>query len=348
MSFSAAVGRCALLTYSRNASSTAGPLSRLRRQLGMPRAALGCRRTWCVQHLRRSLQVRRHLRVAREEIPATFEDQTTSPGSADRLGADAVRRCLRGNMDLARAGVMIATLHHSWEHVAAFREAFRDRVRPTLFRSMVTDSRAPRDRLLDLMHALSRRIMRRTCATVSECFCRPRGTGGGSQRMEPSTRFDVRSAPPRRCADVAAAPVYGANRCSVPRQGGRNFGTSSQRLFLNQLGTTLERHLFAIRLDTRVGCCAIDVAGADCCARLRVSQRQPFFAVYRARLRSVPRGRHAHHQVGLLPMIGADGRNSGKITPMSKKTEEQGMSCWRRTHMRFASRREQSGAGHRS
>ena len=187
--------------------------------------------------------------------PATFEDQTTfawlrrQARRGTRLGGVS-----GGTWILARAGVMSChrcTIH--WEHVAAFREAFPEiDVRPTLFE-------IDGDRLscaggiasLDLMHALieadyGAELARR----VSEWFLQTSvRTGDGSQRMEPSARFNVRSAP------LAAALMLLQRRYAEPINASilaKAVGISArhlQRLFLNQLGTTLERHLFAIRLD---------------------------------------------------------------------------------------------------
>jgi AraC family transcriptional regulator, glycine betaine-responsive activator len=187
--------------------------------------------------------------------PATFADATTfawlrrQARRGTRLGGVS-----GGTWILARAGVMggyRCTIH--WEHVAAFREAFPDiDVRPTLFE-------IDRDRLscaggiasLDLMHALieadrGAELARR----VSEWFLQTSvRTGDDSQRMEPPVRFNVHSAP------LAAALALLQRRYTEPIDAAtlaRAAGISSrhlQRLFLNHLGTTLERHLFAIRLD---------------------------------------------------------------------------------------------------
>jgi transcriptional regulator GlxA family with amidase domain len=239
--------------------------------------------------------------------PATFEDQTTfawlrrQARRGTRLGGVS-----GGTWILARAGVMSChrcTIH--WEHVAAFREAFPEiDVRPTLFE-------IDGDRLscaggiasLDLMHALieadyGAELARR----VSEWFLQTSvRTGGGSQRMEPSTRFDVRSAP------LAAALTLLQRRYTEPIDAAslaKAVGISArhlQRLFLNQLGTTLERHLFAIRLDharrllRQSTLPVLDVALAS--GFLSASH---FSRVYRARFAISPREeRHAHPKVRL-------------------------------------------------
>ncbi len=188
-------------------------------------------------------------------IPATFVDETTfawlrrEARRGTRLGAVS-----GGTWILARAGVMAGyrcTIH--WEHVAAFREAFPEiDVRSTLFE-------IDRDRLscaggiasLDLMHALIEADCGANLARrVSEWFLQTSvRTGDGSQRMEPPTRFNVHSAPlaaalallQRRYAEsIDAAALAQAVGISTRHL---------QRLFLNHLGTTLERYLFAIRLD---------------------------------------------------------------------------------------------------
>ena len=187
--------------------------------------------------------------------PATFEDET----SLAWLRRQARRGARLGGISggtwiLARAGVMSrhrCTIH--WEHVAAFREAFPEiDVRSTLFE--IDGNRlscAGGIASLDLMHAL---IEADHCAElarrVSEWFLQTSvRTGGDSQRMEPSAQFNVHSAP------LAAALKLLQRRYAEPIDAAilaKSVGISArhlQRLFLNQLGTTLERHLFAIRLD---------------------------------------------------------------------------------------------------
>jgi transcriptional regulator GlxA family with amidase domain len=241
--------------------------------------------------------------------PATFEDEATfawlrrQARRGTRLGGIS-----GGTWILARAGVMSShrcTIH--WEHVAAFREAFPEiDVRPTLFE-------IDRNRLscaggiasLDLMHALievdyNAELARR----VSEWFLQTSvRTGGGSQRMEPSTRFDVRSAP------LAAALTLLQRRCAEPIDAAslaKAVGISArhlQRLFLSQLGTTLERHLFAIRLEharqllRQSTLPVLDVALAS--GFLSASH---FSRVYKARFGISPRQeRHAHPKYGVSP-----------------------------------------------
>jgi transcriptional regulator GlxA family with amidase domain len=187
--------------------------------------------------------------------PAAFEDETTfawlrrQARRGTRLGGIS-----GGTWLLARAGIMSGhrcTIH--WEHVAAFREAFPEiDVRPTLFE--IDDDRlscAGGIASLDLMHALIEvdygpELARR----VSEWFLQTSvRTGGGSQRMEPPARFNVHSPP------LAAALTLLHRRYTEPIDAAtlaKAVGISArhlQRLFLSQLGTTLERHLFAIRLD---------------------------------------------------------------------------------------------------
>ncbi|MBI5263358.1 MAG: GlxA family transcriptional regulator [Bradyrhizobium sp.] len=187
--------------------------------------------------------------------PATFVDEATfawlrrQARRGTRMGGVS-----GGTWILARAGLMAGyrcTIH--WEHVAAFREAFAEiDVRPTLFE-------IDRDRLscaggiasLDLMHALIEADFGAELARrVSEWFLQTSvRTGDGSQRMEPPARFNVHSAP------LAAALALLQRRYTEPIDAttlAQAVGISTrhlQRLFLSQLGTTLERHLFAIRLD---------------------------------------------------------------------------------------------------
>jgi AraC family transcriptional regulator, glycine betaine-responsive activator len=241
--------------------------------------------------------------------PATFEDETTfawlrrQARRGTRLGGIS-----GGTWILARAGVMSGhrcTIH--WEHVAAFREAFPELdIRPTLFE---IDS----DRLscaggiasLDLMHALiemdhGTELARR----VSEWFLQTSvRAGGGSQRMEAPARFDVHSAP------LAAALTLLQRRYAEPIDAAtlaKAVGISVrhlQRLFLNQVGTTLERHLFAIRLEharqlLRQSTLPIfEVALAS--GFLSASH---FSRVYKAQFGISPRQeRHAHSRYGQSP-----------------------------------------------
>jgi transcriptional regulator GlxA family with amidase domain len=241
--------------------------------------------------------------------PATFDDEATfawlrrHARRGTRLGGVS-----GGTWILARAGVMSShrcTIH--WEHVAAFREAFPEiDIRPTLFE-------IDRNRLscaggiaaLDLMHALievdhDAELARR----VSEWFLQTSvRTGSGSQRMEPSTRYDVRSAP------LAAALTLLQRRHTEPVDAAslaKAVGISArhlQRLFLSQLGTTLERHLFALRLDHarqllhQSTLPVLDVALAS--GFLSASH---FSRVYKARFGVSPRReRHAHPKYGVSP-----------------------------------------------
>jgi transcriptional regulator GlxA family with amidase domain len=187
--------------------------------------------------------------------PATFADETTfswlrrQARAGTRLGGVS-----GGTWVLARAGVMAGhrcTIH--WEHVAAFREAFPEiDVRPTLFE-------IDRDRLscaggiasLDLMHALIEADFGAELALrVSEWFLQTSvRTGDDSQRMNAHARFNVHSAPlvaalallQRRYTETIDATSIARAVGISPRH--------LQRLFLSQLGTTLERYLFATRLD---------------------------------------------------------------------------------------------------
>jgi transcriptional regulator GlxA family with amidase domain len=187
--------------------------------------------------------------------PAIFADEATfswlrrQARRGARLGGIS-----GGTWILARAGVLAGyrcTIH--WEHLAAFREAFPEMdVRPTLFE-------VDRDRVscaggiasLDLMHALIETDFGAELARrVSEWFLQTSvRTGDGSQRMEPPARFDVYSAP------LAAALAFLQRSYTEPIDAAtvaEAVGISIrhlQRLFLSQLGTTLERHLFATRLD---------------------------------------------------------------------------------------------------
>lgn len=187
--------------------------------------------------------------------PATFADEATfswvrrQARRGTRLGGIS-----GGTWILARAGIMggyRCTIH--WEHIAAFREAFPEiDVRPTLFE-------IDRDRLscaggiasLDLMHALIDADFGVELARqVSEWFLQTSvRTGDGSQRMEPPARFNVHSAP------LTAALALLQRRYTEPIDAATLAGSVGisprhlQRLFLSQIGTTLERYLFAIRLD---------------------------------------------------------------------------------------------------
>jgi len=250
--------------------------------------------------------------------PATFEDETTfawlrrQARRGTRLGGVS-----GGTWILARAGVMSChrcTIH--WEHVAAFREAFPEiDVRPTLFE-------IDGDRLscaggiasLDLMHALievdcGAELARR----VSEWFLQTSvRTGSGSQRMDPPARFNVHSTP------LAAALTLLQRRYTEPIDAAtlaKAVGISPrhlQRLFLSQLGTTLERHLFAIRVEharqllRQSTLPVLDVALAS--GFLSASH---FSRVYKAQFGISPRQeRHTHSRYRVSPMIGAGSRNT--------------------------------------
>lgn len=187
--------------------------------------------------------------------PALYRNETTFKWLR-RMSRAGVRigGISGGSYILARAGLLRDrrfTIH--WEHVAAFREEFPElNVRATLFE-------IDRDRLscaggiasLDLMHAIIENDYGSELAkSVSEWFVqtsvRP---GSGAQRMGPVERLGIRNLHlitilkqlEQRFADPLDISALAQSAGISPRH--------LQRLFAEQLNTTVEQHVFSLRLE---------------------------------------------------------------------------------------------------
>jgi transcriptional regulator GlxA family with amidase domain len=159
-----------------------------------------------------------------------------------------------GPYPLARAGLLDgrrATIH--WEHFPAFVEDFPDvHATRSLF---VIDG----DRLtcsggaaaLDMMHALiEQEHGHELAAAVSDWFLQTQvRSGSGPQRMTLRERFDVSNPRLLRALEYMEAHLQEpASRTRLARQAGVSV-RQLERLFADQLGSTIRAHYLRTRLD---------------------------------------------------------------------------------------------------
>ncbi|MFC5068927.1 GlxA family transcriptional regulator [Flaviflagellibacter deserti] len=155
---------------------------------------------------------------------------------------------------LARAGLLDGyrcTIH--WEHAAAFEEEFPDLdVRHTLFE-------IDRDRLtcaggtaaLDMMHAVIEHEQGHDLAAeVSEWFLQTRvRLGSGSQRMDARERYGVTSQRLIRALDYMDSHIENPVRRAVLARIAGVSVRQLERLFSEQLQSTIADHYLKIRLE---------------------------------------------------------------------------------------------------